>query len=76
MSTAAKRRYTVGFEVSTLYVITVLATNEKEALTRAKAIYNLNGLTLFTLSDEGSEESWHVQVEDEEARSCPPSVTR
>jgi hypothetical protein len=68
MSPAAKRRYVVGFESWTLYEAIVFAGSEREAIAKGKALYDLNSLADFSVSDSG-EEPWHAQPLDQEVRS-------
>jgi hypothetical protein len=68
MSPAATRRYVVGFKSWTVYETVVLASSEREAITKGKALYDLNGLGEFSVSD-GGEEPWHARYLDREVRS-------
>ncbi|MFQ3454130.1 hypothetical protein PMN64_12545 [Bradyrhizobium sp. UFLA01-814] len=67
MSPAATRRYAVGFRSWTLYQTVVLASSEHEAIAKGKALYDLNGLAEFSVSDSG-EEPWHARILEQEAR--------
>ena len=68
MSPAATRRYVVSFESWTTYETIVLAKDEREAIAKGKALYDLNGLADFSVSDSG-EEPWHARILEREARS-------
>jgi hypothetical protein len=64
MSPAATRRYAVGFESSTAYEAIVLANSKHEAIAKGKALYDLNGLAEFSVSN--SNEDWHARELDGE----------
>lgn len=68
MSPAATRRYIVGFESWTMYETIVLASSKREAIAKGKAMYDLNGLAEFSLSDHANE-PWHAQYLDREVQS-------
>jgi len=68
MSPAATRRYVVGFSSWTVYEAIVLASSQREAIAKGKALYDLNGLAEFSVSDSG-EEPWHAQCLGLEVRS-------
>ena len=68
MSPAATRRYLVGFQSWTMYETIVLARNEREAIAKGKALYDLNSLADFSVSDSG-EEPWQARIHNQEARS-------
>ncbi|MET4493552.1 hypothetical protein [Bradyrhizobium sp. LA7.1] len=68
MSPAATRRYVVGFESWTKYQTVVLASNKQVAIAKAKALYDLNGLGDFSISD-GGEEPWHARYLGTEVQS-------
>ena len=68
MSPAAPRRYIVGFASWTMYEVIVIANNKREAIAKGKALYDLNGLGEFSVSDFG-EERWHAQFLDREVQS-------
>ena len=67
MSPAATRRYIVGFARRLAFEIVVLANSKREAIAKAKAIYGLDGLGEFTLTND--REPWHAECLDKEARS-------
>lgn len=67
MSPASSRRYIVGFESWTVYQTVVLAKSKDEAIAKGKALYDLNGLGEFSVSD-GAEGPWHAQHLDREGR--------
>ncbi|MCK1449601.1 hypothetical protein IVB36_01395 [Bradyrhizobium sp. 35] len=67
MSPAATRRYVVGFESWTMYETIVLAGNEHEAIVKGKALYDLNGLADFYVSETGAE-PWHAQYLDDKVQ--------
>lgn len=60
MSPAATRRYVVRFTDWTVYETVVLANNEREALAKAIALYNADGLLHFTTNHCG-EDGWHAE---------------
>ena len=68
MSPAATRRYIVRFTDWTLYETVVLATNKREALAKAIAMYNADGLLNFTTNVSG-EDGWHAEYLGMEVRS-------
>lgn len=68
MSPAASRRYIVGFESWTMYETIVLANSKREAIAKAKALYDLNGIGEFSVSDSGGE-PWHAQFLDRGVQS-------
>ncbi|WP_316163443.1 hypothetical protein [Bradyrhizobium sp. SZCCHNRI20481] len=68
MSPAAKRRYAVQFEDWTVYEATVFASSAPEAIEKAKAIYNLNGLAELSAVESG-DSLWHARCLDEEVAS-------
>jgi hypothetical protein len=68
MSPAAPRRYIVRFTDWTLYETVVLANNKREALAKAIALYNANGLLDFTTNTSG-EDGWEAEFLGMEAQS-------
>ena len=68
MSPAATRRYIVRFTDWTLYETVVLASNKREALAKAIAMYNTNGLRDFTTSVSGID-GWEAEFSGTEVRS-------
>ena len=68
MSPAATRRFIVGFSSGTMYEAIVLASSKREAIAKGKALYDLNGLGDFSVSNSG-EEAWHAQYLDREVQS-------
>ena len=68
MSPAATRRYIVRFTDWTLYETVVLATNKREALAKAIAMYNADGLLNFTTNVSG-EDGWEAEFLGVEAQS-------
>lgn len=65
MSPAARRRFAVGFESWAAYEAIVLANSEHEAIAKGKALYDLNGLAEFIVSN--STEKWYARELDGEA---------
>lgn len=68
MSPAAKRRYIVRFTDWTLYETVVLASNKREALAKATALYNAIGLLEFTTNASGTD-GWDAEFIGTEALS-------
>ena len=68
MSPAATRRYIVRFTDWTLYETVVFATNKREALAKAIAMYNADGLLNFTTNVSG-EDGWDAEFLGMEAQS-------
>jgi hypothetical protein len=68
MSPAASRRYIVRFTDWTVYETVVLANNEREALAKAIALYNANGLLHFTTNHSG-EDGWQAEYLGAEVQS-------
>lgn len=68
MSPAATRRYAVRFTDWTVYETVVLANNEREALAKAIALYNADGLLHFTTS-HSCEDGWHAEYLGTEVQS-------
>lgn len=68
MSPAATRRYVVRFTDWTVYETVVLANNEREALAKAIALYNADGLLHFT-TDHCGADGWHAELIGTEVQS-------
>ncbi|WP_213290542.1 hypothetical protein [Bradyrhizobium sp. sGM-13] len=68
MSPAATRRYVVRFTDWTLYETVVLASNKREALAKAIALYNANGLLDFTTNVSGVD-GWEAEFLGMEVQS-------
>lgn len=68
MSPAATRRYIVRFTDWTVYETVVLANNEREALAKAIALYNADGLLHFT-TNHSDEDAWHAEFLGTEVQS-------
>ncbi len=68
MSPAATRRYIVRFFDWTLFETVVLASNKREALAKAIAMYNTNGLRDFTTNLSGVD-GWEAEFTGTEVRS-------
>jgi hypothetical protein len=68
MSPAATRRYVVRFTDWALYETVVFATNKREALAKAIALYDANGYLEFTRDTSGVD-GWHVHRLGTEVRS-------
>ncbi|MET4232622.1 hypothetical protein ABIA85_005911 [Bradyrhizobium sp. LA6.10] len=68
MSPAASRRYRVSFIDWELHETVVLATGKREAIAKAAAMYQLNGLAEFTTSAEHAID-WNAELIGEGASS-------
>jgi hypothetical protein len=68
MSPAATRRYVVRFTDWTVYETVVFANSKREALAKAIALYNANGLLDFTTNASG-EDGWEAEFIGTEAQS-------
>jgi hypothetical protein len=68
MSPAVTRRYVVRFTDWAVYETVVLANNEREALAKAIALYNADGLLQFTTNHCG-EYGWHAEYLGTEVQS-------
>jgi len=67
MSPAVTRRYSVCFTDWIVYETIVLASDRYEAIAKAKALYDLNGLGEHSPCESGQNQ-WRAQYLDEEVR--------
>jgi len=68
MSPAAMRRYSVSFIDWEPHVTIVLAADEESAISKAVALYKVNGMADFS-SMEAESLEWDVELVEEEVQS-------